>query len=98
MPRSVKIVRLQERAVYFNTRGLYRMRYIPNLFITYDACVVCGHRLDVDGIKNHHCNPTTENRIEGGRQGSGNRDHNIDQTEGQRLSYGFHLLNINERE
>ncbi len=98
MPRSVKIVRLQERAVYFNTGGLYRMPYYPNSYLPDNVCIVCGRTLKVDGISNHHCNPTTENRIEGGRQGSGNREHNMDMCEGQRIAYGFQLLQESEGE
>ena len=63
-----------------------------------NVCIVCGQTLKIDGISNHHCNPTTENRIEGSRQGSGNRDHNIEMSVGQRIAYGFEILNENEGE
>ena len=71
----------------------------PFFYSGIETCVVCGQPIEwTNDNKNHHCNPKTENRIEGSRQGSGNRDHNIAMSEAQRLSYGFHLLNINERE
>ena len=61
---------------------------------TGDNCVACGKPIErgENGWDNHHCNPTTENRIDGARKS--NPSPRTKQTDAQRINYGFWLLSL----
>jgi len=60
-------------------------------------CIICGRKIEwTNGRRNHHCDKIVETRIEAGRTGAGNRQHNRELSEAQRLNYGFYILNLEE--
>lgn len=60
-------------------------------------CVGCDE--EMENALNHHCDPIREAKIENARKSHDKQQHRQRRlTEGQRLSMGFEMMNLNEED